>query len=136
MPILGELSGDVGLAITKSSILAMMIQWSLIQWSELETDMTHVERALEYTEILQVCDKPTSFIIIIIKQPFVSTAERRTPPNFFIASWFDPRLSQVGDLPLLLLSSLGFHSINLFVHLLYDIRATCPTHLHLVCVTH
>ncbi|XP_050297884.1 probable multidrug resistance-associated protein lethal(2)03659 [Anthonomus grandis grandis] len=49
----GELSGDVGLAITKASALAMMVQWSLIQWSDLENNMTHVERVLEYTEVPQ-----------------------------------------------------------------------------------
>lgn len=50
----GELSGDVGLAITKASGLAMMIQFALVQWSDLENDMTHVERVLEYTEATQV----------------------------------------------------------------------------------
>ncbi|CAG9767407.1 unnamed protein product [Ceutorhynchus assimilis] len=49
----GELSGDVGLAITKASGLAMLVQWCLIQWSDLENDMTHVERVLEYTEVPQ-----------------------------------------------------------------------------------
>ncbi|XP_066139727.1 probable multidrug resistance-associated protein lethal(2)03659 [Euwallacea fornicatus] len=49
----GELSGDIGLAITKASTVAMMVQWSLIQWSDLENDMTHVERVLEYTEVPQ-----------------------------------------------------------------------------------
>ncbi|KAL1494164.1 hypothetical protein ABEB36_009808 [Hypothenemus hampei] len=49
----GELSGDVGLAITKASMLAMMVQFTLMQWSDLENDMTHVERALEYTEVPQ-----------------------------------------------------------------------------------
>uniref|UniRef100_A0AAR5PJR0 Multidrug resistance-associated protein lethal(2)03659 n=1 Tax=Dendroctonus ponderosae TaxID=77166 RepID=A0AAR5PJR0_DENPD len=49
----GELSGDVGLAITKAATIAMMLQWSLLQWSELENDMTHVERVLEYTEVPQ-----------------------------------------------------------------------------------
>ncbi|XP_066253642.1 probable multidrug resistance-associated protein lethal(2)03659 [Euwallacea similis] len=49
----GELSGDIGLAITKASSVAMMVQWSLIQWSDLENDMTHVERVLEYTEVSQ-----------------------------------------------------------------------------------
>ncbi|XP_060522347.1 ATP-binding cassette sub-family C member 4-like [Cylas formicarius] len=47
----GEASGDVGLAITKAASLAHIVQFALMQWSDLENDMTSVERVLEYTEV-------------------------------------------------------------------------------------
>ncbi|XP_030745870.1 probable multidrug resistance-associated protein lethal(2)03659 [Sitophilus oryzae] len=49
----GEAGADVGLAITKASALAMLVQFALLQWSDLENDMTSVERVLEYTEVPQ-----------------------------------------------------------------------------------
>ncbi|XP_066245071.1 probable multidrug resistance-associated protein lethal(2)03659 [Euwallacea similis] len=49
----GESSGDVGLAITKGSMLAGLVEWALMQLSELENDMTSVERVLEYSNIPQ-----------------------------------------------------------------------------------
>ncbi|XP_030760637.1 probable multidrug resistance-associated protein lethal(2)03659 [Sitophilus oryzae] len=48
-----QASGDVGLAITKAATLASLVQWALLQWSDLENDMTSVERVLEYTEVPQ-----------------------------------------------------------------------------------
>ncbi|XP_060521468.1 probable multidrug resistance-associated protein lethal(2)03659 [Cylas formicarius] len=49
----GEASGDVGLAITKAATLASLVQWVLSSWTELENDMTSVERVLEYTVVPQ-----------------------------------------------------------------------------------
>ncbi|XP_060522778.1 ATP-binding cassette sub-family C member 4-like [Cylas formicarius] len=49
----GEASGDVGLAVTEAASLAHIIQIALLQWSDLENDMTAVERVLEYTEVPQ-----------------------------------------------------------------------------------
>ncbi|XP_060521459.1 probable multidrug resistance-associated protein lethal(2)03659 [Cylas formicarius] len=46
-------SGDVGLAITKAASLANIIQWVLMVWSDVENNMTSVERVLEYTEVGQ-----------------------------------------------------------------------------------
>ncbi|KAF7278953.1 hypothetical protein GWI33_007817 [Rhynchophorus ferrugineus] len=46
-------SGDVGLAITKAASLTSLVQWALLQWSDLENNMTSVERVLEYTEVTQ-----------------------------------------------------------------------------------
>ncbi|XP_050310275.1 probable multidrug resistance-associated protein lethal(2)03659 [Anthonomus grandis grandis] len=49
----GEPGADVGLAITKASQLALLVQWALMQLSDLENNMTSVERVLEYTEVPQ-----------------------------------------------------------------------------------
>uniref|UniRef100_V5GTQ3 Putative multidrug resistance-associated protein lethal(2)03659 n=1 Tax=Anoplophora glabripennis TaxID=217634 RepID=V5GTQ3_ANOGL len=46
-------AGDVGLAITQAAGLAMIVQFALMQWSETESNMTSVERALEYTYLRQ-----------------------------------------------------------------------------------
>ncbi|XP_066250934.1 probable multidrug resistance-associated protein lethal(2)03659 [Euwallacea similis] len=44
---------NVGLAITQAMSLTGMFQWGMRQWSELENNMTSVERVVEYTEIEQ-----------------------------------------------------------------------------------
>lgn len=43
--------GNVGLALTQSISLTGMFQWCIRQWSELENNMTSVERVQEYIEI-------------------------------------------------------------------------------------
>lgn len=43
--------GNVGLAITQSLALVGMLQWGIRQWSEMQNQMTAVERAVEYTEL-------------------------------------------------------------------------------------
>uniref|UniRef100_A0A0U9HY04 Putative ABCC protein n=1 Tax=Chrysomela populi TaxID=154003 RepID=A0A0U9HY04_CHRPP len=47
----GSGAGDVGLAITQAMGLTGLLQWGIRQYSELENNMTAVERVLEYTDI-------------------------------------------------------------------------------------
>ncbi|KAJ3634109.1 hypothetical protein MTP99_011017 [Tenebrio molitor] len=54
--------GNVGLAITQSITLTGMLQWGMRQWSELENQMTSVERVVEYTELENERDDGTQLV--------------------------------------------------------------------------
>ncbi|KAJ8965822.1 hypothetical protein NQ314_003889 [Rhamnusium bicolor] len=43
--------GNIGLAITQALALTGMFQWGIRQWSELDNQMTSVERAIEYVAL-------------------------------------------------------------------------------------
>jgi ATP-binding cassette subfamily C (CFTR/MRP) protein 4 len=46
-----QYGGSVGLAITQAVTLTGLLQWGIRQSAELETQMTSVERVLEYSRI-------------------------------------------------------------------------------------
>ncbi|XP_028137191.2 probable multidrug resistance-associated protein lethal(2)03659 [Diabrotica virgifera virgifera] len=49
-------AGNVGLALTNIIRLSDMILWGINEWIEIETNMTSVERCLEYTKVKQEDD--------------------------------------------------------------------------------
>lgn len=54
---LETLGGNIGLALTQSMTLTGMFQWGMRQWSELENQMTSVERVQEYADLTPELDK-------------------------------------------------------------------------------
>ncbi|KAK5646553.1 hypothetical protein RI129_005017 [Pyrocoelia pectoralis] len=58
----GEFGGNVGLAITKALALSGRFQWGMRQWSDLENQMTSVERVIEYTKIKKERDHTDSVL--------------------------------------------------------------------------
>ncbi|KAG5889083.1 hypothetical protein JTB14_004927 [Gonioctena quinquepunctata] len=49
--------GNVGLALTQAMGLTGMFQWGMRQWSELENQMTSVERVQEYADLIPESEK-------------------------------------------------------------------------------
>ena len=65
----GNNGGSVGLAITQSLGLTALFQWTLRQSTELENQMTSVERVLEYTKLVP-------------EPPFESTSDKKPPSTW------------------------------------------------------
>lgn len=64
-----NLGGDVGLAISSALLLSGMFQWGVRQSTEVESQMTSVERVLEYSKL-----KPEASL--------TSLPEKSPPPNW------------------------------------------------------
>lgn len=51
----GTSAGNVGLALTNVIGLSDLILWGVNEWIEIETNMTSVERCIDYTKVKQEC---------------------------------------------------------------------------------
>ncbi|XP_018565518.1 probable multidrug resistance-associated protein lethal(2)03659 isoform X2 [Anoplophora glabripennis] len=80
--------GNVGLALTQSISLTAMFQWGVRQWSELENNMTSVERVLEYAVITPEKDKTTKTLPRLWPEEgtlkFIKMCLRYSPEDDFV----------------------------------------------------
>ncbi|XP_018565523.1 probable multidrug resistance-associated protein lethal(2)03659 isoform X2 [Anoplophora glabripennis] len=80
--------GNVGLALTQSISLTGMFQWGVRQWSELENNMTSVERVQEYTEVTPEKDEATKTLPRLWPEEgtikFIKMCLRYSPEDDFV----------------------------------------------------